>query len=223
MWQANIFDFTAWSNKFTGVVRGNYSISSDSITITATSNDAYTQTSGYSYVDYRIPVTAGFKYRLTWSASNNNNGRIMVFANGQASSNMMFTANNATVKELIFTVPSGTTYITMRVGVVNSGDSITYSNIKFQEEATWYIDTSGELNNINFIELPDSSMSKPYPHALWRINANVEDGFPYNLIFLDIIEAINYPPVFIGNKRIKEIFYGSKPIKFIYYGKQKIY
>ena len=148
MWQANIFDFTAWSNKFTGVVRGNYSISSDSITITATSNDAYTQTSGYSYVDYRIPVTAGFKYRLTWSASNNNSGRIMVFANGQTSSNMMFEVDNANTKELIFTAPSGTTYITMRVGVNYTGDSITYSNIKFQEEATWYIDTSGELNNI---------------------------------------------------------------------------
>ena len=223
MWQANIFDFQSWSAIITECSNGNYSLSSDSITITAANNDAYVQSSGYPYPDYRIPVTAGFKYRLTWIANNNNSGRIMVFANGQTSSNMMFEVDNANTKELIFTAPSGTTYITMRVGVVNSGDSITYSNIKFQEEATWYIDVSGELNNINFIELPDSSMSKPYPHALWRINANVEDGFPYNLIFLDIIEAINYPPVFIGNKRIKEIFYGSKPIKFIYYGKQKIY
>ena len=223
MWQANIFDFQSWSATITECVRGNYSLSSDSITIAATNNGAYVGSSEYPYPDYRIPVTAGFKYRLTWSASNNNNGGIMVFANGQTSSNMMFEVDNANTKELIFTAPSGTTYITMRVGVNYTGDSITYSNIKFQEEATWYIDTSGELSNINFIELPDSSMSKPYPHALWRINANVEDGFPYNLIFLDIIEAINYPPAFIGNKRIKEIFYGSKPIKFIYYGKQKIY
>ena len=86
----------------------------------------------------------------------------------------------------------------------------------------WYINEYGELDNDKFLPLI-TPMSKSYPHALWRINANVEDGFPYNLIFLDIIEAINYPPVFIGNKRIKEIFYGSKPIKFIYYGKQKIY
>lgn len=222
MWQANIFDFTAWSNKFTGVVRGNYSISSDSITITATSNDAYTQTSGYSYVDYRISVTAGFKYRLTWSASNNNSGRIMVFANGETSSGMMFEVDNANTKELIFTAPSGTTYITMRVGVNYTGDSITYSDFKFQEGATWYINDYGELDNINFLPLI-SPMSKPYPDALWRISANVEDGFPYNLIFLDIIEATNFPPVFIGDKRIKEIFYGSKPIKFIYYGKRKIY
>ena len=222
MWLANIFDFNAWSNKFTGVVRGNYSISSDSITITAKSNDAYTQTSGYSYVDYRIPVTVGFKYRLTWSANNNNSGRIMVFANGQTSSNMMFEVDNANTKELIFTAPSGTTYITMRVGVNYTGDSITYSDFKFQEEATWYINEYGELDNINFLPLI-SPMSKPYPYALWRISANVEDGFPYNLIFLDIIEATNFPPVFIGDKRIKEIFYGSKPIKFIYYGKQKIY
>ena len=222
MWQSNKFSFTAWSEKFTGVVRGNYSISSDSITITATSNDAYTQTSGYSYVDYRIPVTAGFKYRLTWSANNNNSGRIMVFANGQTSSNMMFEVDNANTKKLIFTAPSGTTYITMKVGVNYTGNSITYSNIKFQEEATWYINDYGELDNEKFLPLI-SPMSKPYPDALWRISANVEDGFPYNLIFLDIIEATNFPPVFIGNKRIKEIFYGSKPIKFIYYGKQKIY
>lgn len=223
MWQANIFDFQSWSAQISMCYNGYYSLSSNSVTITATNDDAQVLSSGYSYVDYRIPVIAGFKYRLTWSANNNNSGRVMIFGNGQISSGMIFTANNANTKELIFTAPSGTNYITMRVGVANSGDSITYSDFKFQEEATWYIDTSGELNNINFIELPDSSMSKPYPHALWRVNTNVEDGFPYNLIFLDIIEAINYPPVFIGNKRIKEIFYGSKPIKFIYYGKQKIY
>lgn len=222
MWQANIFDFQSWAAIITECSNGNYSLSSDSITIAATNNDAYVQSSGYPYPDYRIPVTAGFEYRLTWSANNDSKGRIMVFANGETSSGMMFTANNANTKELIFTAPSGTNYITMRVGVARNGDSITYSNFKFQEEATWNINDYGELDNINFLPLI-SPMSKPYPHALWRINANVEDGFPYNLIFLDIIEAINYPPVFIGNKRIKEIFYGSRPIKFIYYGKQKIY
>lgn len=222
MWQANIFDFQSWSAKITECSNGNYSLSSSSITVTATNNDAYVQTSGYPYVDYRIPVIAGFRYRLTWSANNNNKGRIMVFANGQTSSGMMFTANNVNTKELIFTAPSGTTYITIRVGVNYTGDSITYSDFKFQEEATWYINECGELDNEKFLPLI-SPMSKPYPHALWRISANVEDGFPYNLIFLDIIEATNFPPVFIGNKRIKEIFYGSKPIKFIYYGKQKIY
>ena len=95
-------------------------------------------------------------------------------------------------------------------------------NLVYTVYYSWYINDYGELDNEKFLPLI-TPMSKPYPHALWRINANVEDGFPYNLIFLDIIEAINYPPVFIGNKRIKEIFYGSKPIKFIYYGKQKIY
>lgn len=222
MWQVNIFDFQSWAAQISMCYNGYYSLSSNSVTITATNDDAQVLSSGYSYVDYRIPVIAGFKYRLTWSSNNNNKGRVMVFANGSTSSGMMFTANNANAKELIFTAPSGTTYITMRVGVNYTGDSITYSDFKFQEEATWYINEYGELDNINFLPLI-SPMSKPYPYALWRISANVEDGFPYNLIFLDIIEATNFPPVFIGDKRIKEIFYGSKPIKFIYYGKQKIY
>ena len=58
----------------------------------------------------------------------------------------------------------------------------------------WYIDDDNQLTNIAFIK--NDSFIPP-----------IENPFP----------------VFIGNKRIKEIFYGSKPIKFIYYGKQKIY
>lgn len=49
----------------------------------------------------------------------------------------------------------------------------------------WYINEYGELDNEKFLPLI-SPMSKPYPHALWRIDSSVDDGLPYNELLLDI-------------------------------------
>lgn len=51
---------------------------------------------------------------------------------------------------------------------------------------TWYIGLDGELHNTNFIDLPDTAMSQPYPDALWRITEGVNDGLPYNMLMPDV-------------------------------------
>ena len=47
---------------------------------------------------------------------------------------------------------------------------------------SWHIGEDGLPTNENFIECPEKSMDKPYPHALWRIDPTVNDGLPFNML-----------------------------------------
>lgn len=49
-----------------------------------------------------------------------------------------------------------------------------------QELTTWKIGEDGFPTNIDFIDLPESPMEKPYPKAVWRIEPGVNDEFPFN-------------------------------------------
>ncbi len=46
----------------------------------------------------------------------------------------------------------------------------------------WHIGGNGLPTNENFIECPEKSMDKPYPHALWRIEADNE--YPTNKLLI---------------------------------------
>ena len=58
-------------------------------------------------------------------------------------------------------------------------------NLVYTVYYSWYINDYGELDNDKFLEITEP-MSKPYPHALWRIDSSVDDGLPYNELLLDI-------------------------------------
>lgn len=63
-----------------------------------------------------------------------------------------------------------------------------------QELTTWKIGEDGFPTNIDFIDLPESPMEKPYPMAVWRIEPGVNDGFPYNML-LPEIRTYRFSPV----------------------------
>lgn len=44
----------------------------------------------------------------------------------------------------------------------------------------WHIGSDGYPTNDQFIPLPEKAMQRPYPDALWRIDPDVNDGYPYN-------------------------------------------
>lgn len=44
----------------------------------------------------------------------------------------------------------------------------------------------GNITNDEFISQPDTYMSRPYPHALWRIDSTRNRGFPYNELMIGI-------------------------------------
>jgi hypothetical protein len=87
----------------------------------------------YDYA-YKIPVEASSKYELSWNANNDNQGNVYIFRNGITSDNAWI--SNANGKALVFDTNADTTEITLRFGVLNSGESITYSNIKLRKVTT---------------------------------------------------------------------------------------
>jgi len=126
------FDFDTFVSKFTSPNNGIVSVDSvnKAFTLTATGSDCYTNpwVSGSLYT---IPVIGGRKYRLTWNSNASNvDGTIYAFEN--ANTSHMHAVNQADQNYLEFTADTSSN-VNFRFGVTNSGNSITYSNIKFYE------------------------------------------------------------------------------------------
>lgn len=102
------------------------------IRLTATDYDAYTipyigQVSGVD--SYTFTAEPNTKYRLTWESNAPNvHGRVFVFENQNTTN--MYSVDQATASSLTFTTSSTCNVLTFRVGVQNTGDIVTYSNIQ---------------------------------------------------------------------------------------------
>lgn len=102
------------------------------IRLTATDYDAYTipyigQVSGVD--SYTFTAEPNTKYRLTWESNAPNvHGRVFVFENQDTTN--MYSVDQATASSLTFTTSSTCNVLTFRVGVQNTGDIVTYSNIQ---------------------------------------------------------------------------------------------
>lgn len=209
----NILKFGIWLNQCDSVYNGTFSKTIDSITLTSTSSDCYTQT--WSYYGMSIPVESGQTYTLSWESQGEGTPRVIVFAG----SNSVITESSKS--PITFTVPSGYSYIKFRLGIRESGKTITFSNVQILGSAIVYYEQNPDsyptlIDESPLIEIPNL----PTPYCVFVQDGVTNNGYPYIKSLQEISQSL---PVFIGNKRIKEIFYGSKPIKFIYYGKQKIY
>ena len=125
--QKNLFNETEYLSSIASVSIGTFNISGNSITLTATGKDCYTKPHTNSDGGYRIPVEPDTDYILSWESDNTYAGLVYVFMNGNLSQQKR--ANNKDTKYIKFTTNSDTTFITFRLGVATSGNSITYSNI----------------------------------------------------------------------------------------------
>ena len=123
----NLLNETEYLSSITSVSIGTFNISGNSITLTATGKDCYTKPHTSSDGGYRIPVEPDTDYILSWESDNTYAGLVYAFLNGDLSQQRL--ANNKDTKYLKFTTKSDTTFITIRLGVATSGNSITYSNI----------------------------------------------------------------------------------------------
>lgn len=130
----NLLDIEGWLNSFSAVNNGTMTKGNGSITVTASANDAYTHS--YGIGKYSIPVESNKSYTLSWKADENKRKRVYVFVNGRVSENYMFYADSFVADKITFTTPQDAEYIAFRVGVANEGDSITYSDIQFEEGTT---------------------------------------------------------------------------------------
>lgn len=123
----NLLDETGYLSSITSVTRGTKSISGNQITLTATADNCFTNPHTSSDGGYRIPVEPDTDYILSWESDNTYAGLVYVFMNGNTSNYK--NANNKVSKYIKFTTNSDTTFITIRLAVATSGNSITYSNI----------------------------------------------------------------------------------------------
>lgn len=147
----NYFDFNDFiQNNIAvwGVTRGTATYTNNSITITATGNDAYT-TYTFSTTNGRPPVIKVEKntdYTLSWDSDTIGTGKGLVYIFGKSSNGSPVVIRNQGDQAEKATFNTGDyEYITFRLGVSVSGQSITYSNIMLEKgnQATSYEDFKG--------------------------------------------------------------------------------
>lgn len=140
----NLLDYDSWKAKLLGTsgivaTRGTCVFENNGITITATGNDAYTQYHPDDSRTLRIPVEKGKTVILSWEESTNKEGSVILFLNGSATDGI--TANNASAKQVSCLIRDNIEFVTIRFGVKNSGDTISYKNIMLRyadvEDDTW--------------------------------------------------------------------------------------
>ena len=129
----NLLNYDAWSQ--TNCANGKAVYENNGVTITALSNDAFTNFDMLEFpTTARIPVNVGETITISWDEPLNKEGRVYVF--GNASTSNMTYVNNSSSKQLKYTIPSGVTFITFRFGVGNAGDTISYRNIQIELGST---------------------------------------------------------------------------------------
>ena len=127
----NIFNYDAWRPD---IKRGTAVYENNGVTLTATSNDCYTDYGSTYSSDARIPITEGETITLCWEETTNTEGMVYIFPNGTESG--LVSVNNANAKKLSYTAGSGVTYVTFRIGTGYSGNTIYYKNIQVVKGTT---------------------------------------------------------------------------------------
>lgn len=120
----NLLNYEKW--KTVNIDNGTAVYENNGITITAESEDAYTD---YTSENAKILVTVGKTYILSWESEQIEGSRAFIFPNGMIA-NSVEVKNEKQVK---YTVPAGIDYITFRVGVLKKGQTISFKNIMFEE------------------------------------------------------------------------------------------
>lgn len=234
----NILNFENWLNQCNSVSRGTFSKTANSITLTSTSSDCYTDT--YDGNGLNISVSAGKSYELSWEQSGEGTSRLIIFS-GEST-----VLTESSISPVVFTVPSGTSYIKFRFGIKESGKTITFSNAKigikyyFKQKPESYPVLENELSVLEVPSIPipykvfrqnenihngypyikDSNeylgiLKSPFPKTIFRQNENINDGYPYIEDSNEYLAVLKYPfpqTIFIQSKNEYPKFYHLKPI-----------
>ena len=202
----DILNFEDWLNQCNSVSRGTFSKTANSITLTSTSSDCYTDT--YDGNGLNISVSAGKQYELSWEQSGEGTSRIIVFS-GEST-----VLTESSTSPIVFTVPSGTSYIKFRFGIKETGKTITFSNAKinikyyFKQKPDSYPVLENELS---MLEIP----AIPFPYKVFRQNENINNRYPYikdSNEYLSVLKSPFPQTIFIQSKNEYPKFYHLKPI-----------
>ena len=169
----NMFDMEAWLNSCNSAYGGTFVKDNSSITLTATTSDAYTITYYVTRVGYgninalKTPIKPNSNYTLSWKKNIDEEGRVFIFINDKDSIDgpaYQFSSNKLTSKRTV-TTPSDAEYIRIRIDVAN-GKSVKFSNIQLEEG-----DTATEYEP--YYITPDTKVVQENDHtlkAIWKEN-----------------------------------------------------
>ena len=139
----NLFNFATYKSKLqlnpVPVIRGTASFGDNCITITASSNDAYTQS--YSPINqyvYTVTVEPNTQYTLSWKTDDATiNGQVFIFwYEGEGNTYKSGTSIQQSIEKLTITTTSTTNKLSFRFGVQSAGESLTYSDIMLVKGST---------------------------------------------------------------------------------------
>ncbi len=102
---------------------------------------------------------------------------------------------------------------------VNDLDMVYYfQNISFEKYQTWVVEND-ELVNKSSIEPIPKSMTEPLPNLIMRCNDYMEDGYPYNNMYIDLVPVApinpeeNFDPIkFLSRIRVRSTPHGLNKI-----------
>ena len=132
----NLFDVLAYldllassTNPVTKGVLDNIDRSNNSFTITSSGDDCYTNKwTNADSPKFSIDVKPNTTYTLSWDCEGAS-GNVFVFSNA-TTTKIWKAANNK--KLLTFTTDDDTTFVTVRFGVANANNTVTYNNIQIE-------------------------------------------------------------------------------------------
>lgn len=174
----NLFNLKKWEDSNVTASRCTIDkITENSITITSTDNDCYTNTYGILKIvkeSFGITADSETDYTLYFEKDKNITGAVFVFEydeNETGSTNTQVAQMHITTSELKgainFTTTSNTKYICFRLGISNSENTVTYKNIMLLK-GTYTVD------NIPTYEQYGASPSSDYPSEIETLNGSVK-------------------------------------------------
>lgn len=157
----NILDFEAWLNQCSNVYNGSFSKTSDSITLTSTADDCYTQT--YADSGMLLSAQANTEYEMSLDFEGEGTPRILIFVGNSGTP-----LTESTESPIVFTTPSGCTSIKVRLGIKEGSKTITFSNVKIETTITKECDYEQKIGCYpNLMDEPSLlNFDSPYPYSI---------------------------------------------------------
>lgn len=129
-----LLDYDTW--RTTGITGGTAVWGDNGVILTASADDCYTNYDSANFpTGARIAVSEGDTLYMKWDVEGTAEGEAYFFGNGDVTD---IKSESASTKHMEWTIPSGVTYVTFRVGVRGSGNQLTFKNVSIRKNATYY-------------------------------------------------------------------------------------
>ena len=203
----NTFSFETMYNDYTeywwmrSATHGTVSIDTEnqSITLAATEYDSWYPNNAFEATEgsFRQKIEPGEVYEVTWDCTDNVEGKIyMLKVEGNNQTWLRDYYFDASAKRGIITAPtdyqSDDTCLGIILGVINGGDSITFSNIQFRKAGGYeiHVTATNELDGTSYTEsvVRSTPLYSDESIVVFQNNENVENAVNDGIVSISVAE-----------------------------------